>query len=335
MQQRFFAAKREAPRHTTSHKRPATKKTHTPRARRLPPGVFLPEKADSVDVPPAYLMATASPHVYVASCAMEGHDIDPQSFFTEGEKQHHFYADYVSYIETKDKLQKWNIPEVAFLGRSNVGKSSLVNALLKKKDLARCSKTPGRTQQVNYYGLFRHQNDMDSPSRAAGFFVDLPGYGFAKAPPDQVRKWQARTQKFLLNRRDARLLRRLFLLVDARRGTSQMDRDIMGWFDEATIPYSVVLTKADRVGRPQIVKFVNEICMRHHSQVYGEVGGSQGPVVHVTSAQDGYGIRELMTSIQAEFVGHGEEGSDAETGNESIVEDDQPWLDYQEDNDER
>jgi GTP-binding protein len=327
MQQRFFAAKRDAPR------RP--KKTNVPRTRRLPPGVFLPEEADSLHVPPAYLSATASPHVYVASCALEGNDIDPQSLFPPGEQQQHFHADYVSYMETKDKLQKWNVPEVAFLGRSNVGKSSLVNALLKKKDLARCSKTPGRTQQVNYYGLFGHPNDMDSPSRAAGFFVDLPGYGFAQAPPDQVRKWQASTQKFLLSRRDAGLLRRLFLLVDARRGTSQMDRDIMGWFDEATIPYSVVLTKADRVGRPQIVKFVNEICMRHHSQVHGEGGGSQGPVVHVTSAQDGCGIRELMTSINAEFVGHSEEVSCAESGNEGIVEDDEPRLDYEEDNDER
>jgi GTP-binding protein len=324
MQQRSFAAKRGvASRH---HKNAATRKTPTPRARQLPPGVFLPEEADFVDVPPVYLCVTASPHVYIASCALEGHDIDPRSLFVEEEEQNQFYADYVSHFKIKDQLAKWNIPEVAFLGRSNVGKSSLVNALL-RKDLALCSKTPGRTQQANYFGLFEHKNHVDSPAKAAGFFVDLPGYGFAKAPADEIQKWQERTQSFLLNRRDAGLLRRLFLLVDARRGTNQIDRDIMGWFDEATIQYSVVLTKADQVGRSQIVRFANEICMRHHAQVYGEEDGSQGPIVHVTSARDGYGIRELMTSIEAEFAGHREQGSNAETGNMSFMEDTEPSLD--------
>jgi GTP-binding protein EngB required for normal cell division len=108
----------------------------------------------------------------------------------------------------------------------------------------------------------------------------------------------------------------------------------MGWFDEATIQYSVVLTKADQVGRSQIVRFANEICMRHHAQVYGEEDGSQGPIVHVTSARDGYGIRELMTSIEAEFAEHREQGSNAETCDMSIVEDAEPSLDYEEDDDD-
>ncbi len=148
-----------------------------------------------------------------------------------------------------------------------------------------------------------------TPANAVGYFIDLPGYGFAKAPPDAVRAWQEATQEFLVHRRDANVLRRLFVLVDARRGATQIDRDIMGWFDQADIAYSIVLTKADRVSRAQIVRFVNEVCMRYHSQVYGgdENVGSQGPVVHVTSARDGHGIAELLTSINAEFIGHREE----------------------------
>ena len=316
VQARFLASKRRIPRPPGKKNRP--NQQAPPRSKRLPPGVFLPEAADSV--PLAYLSATASPYVYVATCAVEEYDMNPKSLFVQDESQPNFHADYVSPKDFKHKLPKWRIPEVAFLGRSNVGKSSLVNALL-KKDLARCSKQPGRTQQVNYFGMFP-STMVVSPAEAVGFLVDLPGYGFAKAPPDQVKAWQERTQTFLLNRRDAGVLRRLFILIDARRGTSQIDRDIMGWFDEASIPYTIVLTKADRVGRPQIVRFVNDVCMRHHSQMYGEGGGSQGPVVHVTSSRDGYGIPELMTSINAEFIGHREEAPQER--------DKEPWTDYDE-----
>lgn len=295
---RLFASRRKTPRHSKKKPKPPN------RSKQLPKGVFVPLEYDSV--PPAYLSATASPYVYVATCAVEEVGMDPKSLFEKDEPQPVFHAAYVSPKDhLKHELPKWDIPEVAFLGRSNVGKSSLVNALL-KQDLARCSKQPGRTQQVNYFGMYSSSN-IKSAAEATGFFVDLPGYGFAKAPPELVKAWQEKTQTFLINRRDAGLLKRLFLLVDARRGTSQIDRDIMGWFDEATIPYSVVLTKADRVSRPQIVRTVNDVCMRHHSQVYGETNGSQGPVVHVTSSRDGYGIVELMTSINAEFFGHREE----------------------------
>lgn len=255
--------------------------------------------------------------------------MDPKSLFLDVEDEPFFHAAYVSPKGFKHELPKWNIPEVAFLGRSNVGKSSLVNALLKHKDLARCSKQPGRTQQVNYFGMYP-STTITSPADATGFFVDLPGYGFAKAPPEQVKAWQERTQTFLLNRRDASVLRRLFLLIDARRGTSQIDRDIMGWFDEATIPYSVVLTKADRVSRPQIVRFCNDVCMRHHSQVFGEVDGTQGPVVHVTSTRDGYGIKELMTAIHAEFVGHREEAIQQQD-NEGWSESEYDAVEYDQD----
>jgi GTP-binding protein len=236
---------------------------------------------------------------------MQEANMDPKSLFSQDEAIPHFQAHYISPKDFGHELPSYNIPQVAFLGRSNVGKSSLVNALLRSKDLAKCSKQPGRTQQVNYYGMYRNNCQNMIPSNAVGYFIDLPGYGFAKAPPDAVRKWQEATQEFLINRRDANVLTRLFVLVDARRGATQIDRDIMGWFDEAGIAYSVVLTKADRVSRAQIVRFVNEVCMRYHAQVYGE-DGSQGPIVHVTSARDGQGISELLTSINAEFIGYRE-----------------------------
>lgn len=302
----MFASRRKA-----QHGKKKNKVPQNPRTKKLPPHLYSPDHENAV--PPAYLSATASPFVFVATCAAQESGIDPMTLFPLDEQEHysHVHAAYISPKTFKHSLPKGNIPEVAFLGRSNAGKSSLINALLRNKDLARCSKQPGRTQQVNYFGMFP-SSSITSPSEATGYLVDLPGYGFAKAPEEKVSAWQETTQEFLLNRRDANAMKRLFLLVDARRGTSQMDRDVMGWLDEASIPYSVVLTKADRVSRPQIVRFVNDVCMRHHSQVYGQDGGGyQGPVVHVTSARDGHGVPELMTSIQTEFVAQQEQDDGA------------------------
>ncbi len=300
--QRSFASRRK----TRATKRPNKKQPPSPRSKQLPPGVFLPEPSDSI--PPLYLSTTGSPWAYVATCAVEEANMDASSLFSDEQQPPFVHAAYISPKELKHELPKWNIPEVAVLGRSNVGKSTLVNALL-HQNLAYCSKQPGRTQQVNYYGMYSSPTMKKSPSEAIGFLVDLPGYGYAAAPPNQVQAWQERTQTFLQHRRDQNVLKRLFLLIDARRGSSQIDRDIMGWMDDAMIAYSVVLTKADRVGRPQLVKHCNDVCARHHSQVYGDHGGMQGPIVHITSSRDGHGITELLTLIHAEFAGHEEEAT--------------------------
>ncbi len=145
---RLFASRRKMP-----HKK-KTKTTSPPKQpkRKLPAGVYSPQEADSV--PPAYLSPTASPFVYVASCAMQEANMDPKTLFSHDESIPHFYAHYISPKDFGHELPTYNIPEVAFLGRSNVGKSSLVNALLRSKDLAKCSKQPGRTQQVNYFGMY-------------------------------------------------------------------------------------------------------------------------------------------------------------------------------------
>ena len=207
-----------------------------------------------------------------------------------------------------------------------------------KKDLARCSKHPGRTQQPYYFGLVpkatttTHKNNNNNNSNepmirdCQGFLVDLPGYGFAKAPDKAVEEWQQQTQDFLLDRRDAGSLQRLFLLVDARRGMSQtaslLDLSVMRWMDEEGIPYTIVITKADCVQAPQLVKVANEACMRYQQQhqeeqehlLYGsndnneneedyddQVAGWMGPVVHITSAKKGDGLNELRSAVEVEF----------------------------------
>lgn len=190
-----------------------------------------------------------------------------------------------------------------------------------KKDLARCSKHPGRTQQPYYYGLLAA--NAAQPSASAGFFVDLPGYGFARASSDAVERWQEDTQSFLISRRDAGTLQRLFLLIDARRGlnrdgsTIALDLSVMHWMDEEAIPYTVVITKADCVSAPQLVKVANEACMRYQQQHQEEqenlldadaenaeenIAGWMSPVVHLTSAKKGQGLQELRSAIEAEFI---------------------------------
>ena len=125
------------------------------------------------------------------------------------------------------------VPEVAFAGRSNVGKSSLINALTNRNGLARTSVTPGRTQELNFF-------DVGAP--LAFRLVDMPGYGFAKAPKDVVRQW-----RFLINDylRGRAVLKRTLVLIDSRHGIKDVDRDVLAMLDEAAVSYRVVLTKAD------------------------------------------------------------------------------------------
>jgi GTP-binding protein len=298
--------------------KPAEKKQHVPPRLPRAAAALQPQTA----VPPAYLASTASAHVFVAKCAAEEFEIDTTSIFNDTTIPPSFRKAEFRYTSPKlfnHDLPQYKIPEVAFLGRSNVGKSSLINSLM-RKNLARASKRPGRTQTVHYFGLMPtgKNADTESPSSALGFLIDLPGYGFAKAPEKNVSEWQDMTQDFLIARRDFGTLQRLYLLVDARRGTSQFDRNIMGWFDEADIPYTLVLTKADKVSTPQTVRLTNDICMRYHSQLYSGKG-SQGPIVHVTSAAKNRGIEELMASVDADFTGYFEE-SPLETAEESLLE---------------
>lgn len=140
-----------------------------------------------------------------------------------------------------DHLPEPDRTEVAFAGRSNVGKSSLINALTRQNGLARASGEPGRTRELNFF-------DVEGvPLR----IVDLPGYGFAKAPKDVVERWTRLTRNFLRGRVN---LKRVYLLIDSRHGLKPVDEKIMDVFDEAAVSYQIVLTKSDKIKPPAVAQ---------------------------------------------------------------------------------
>jgi GTP-binding protein len=169
--------------------------------------------------------------------------------------------------------------ELCFAGRSNVGKSSLINALTGRKSLARASNTPGRTQEVNFFTL------GDSH-----YLVDLPGYGFANAPVDVVRKWQALLKTYLSGRAN---LRRAFVLVDARHGIKPVDEEIMALLDRAAVPFQCVLTKTDKIGAEARDSVLAQVRARlaPHPAAY--------PELILTSSEKGEGLATLRATIAA------------------------------------
>ena len=171
------------------------------------------------------------------------------------------------------------LPEVAFAGRSNVGKSSLVNALTGRKTLARVSNTPGRTQQINFFMLGGRL-----------MLADLPGYGFASAPKAQVKIWTRLTQDYLRGRRQ---LRRVCLLVDARHGLKDADRSAIEMMDAAAVAYQVVLTKTDKVGEAALA----EVQQRTADEIKRHTAAH--PDIVATSAEKGEGIELLRAELAA------------------------------------
>lgn len=174
-------------------------------------------------------------------------------------------------------LPAFALPEVAFAGRSNVGKSSLVNALVGRTALARTSQTPGRTQQINFFDLGGRL-----------MLVDLPGYGYAKASKSRVAGWTALVEAYLKGRP---VLRRTCLLVDARHGLKESDRAAMTMLDAAGQPYQIVLTKADRLGGAAR----REVARRVAAEVRQRPAAH--PEVALTSASEGIGIAELRAEL--------------------------------------
>jgi GTP-binding protein len=169
-------------------------------------------------------------------------------------------------------------PEIAFAGRSNVGKSSLINALVGRRGLARTSNTPGRTQDLNFF----------TAAGIALMLVDMPGHGFAEAPKAKVDEWTRLVRDYLRGRPT---LLRVFLLIDARHGLKPPDLAVMALMDQAAVSYQVVLTKTDKVKPPQIAEVEHSTAAKLASH------GAAFPTLLATSAQTGAGIPELRAEI--------------------------------------
>jgi GTP-binding protein len=176
-------------------------------------------------------------------------------------------------------------PEVAFCGRSNVGKSSLLNALTGRKAIARASVTPGRTQELNFF-------DVGDPTRFR--LVDMPGYGYAKAPPKVVDKWKKLVRDYLRGRQ---VLHRNLVLIDSRHGLKDLDRQMMKMLDEAAVGYRVVLTKADKVKESDLEFTVMKVAEETKKHV------AAFPQVHVTSSEKGIGIASLRAAVIEDALG--------------------------------
>lgn len=172
-----------------------------------------------------------------------------------------------------------DVPEIAIAGRSNVGKSSLLNALTNRKGLARTSNTPGRTQELNIF-------EVGQPVQLR--LVDMPGYGFAEAPKDLVKRWRALVSDYLRGRA---VLKRALVLVDSRHGLKEVDRDMMRILDDAAVSYHLVLTKGDKV-KPSALGALYEATM-----IEAAKHPAAHPSIFTTSSETGSGIAELRTSI--------------------------------------
>ena len=176
--------------------------------------------------------------------------------------------------------------EIAFAGRSNVGKSSLINALLGQKGLARTSNTPGRTQELNFFVPDGHSGEGgDLPPIAV---VDMPGYGFAKAPKDQVDRWTALVFDYLKGRVT---LKRVYVLIDSRHGLKKIDEEVLDLLDKAAVSYQIVLTKTDKIKPPAVKRLVDETLekVRRRPAAY--------PSIIATSSEKGDGMEELRDAI--------------------------------------
>ena len=186
-------------------------------------------------------------------------------------------VDFVKGVVAMSGLPDADRPEVCFAGRSNVGKSSLINALTGRKSLARASNTPGRTQEINYFAL------SDSH-----YLVDLPGYGYANAPLAKVQAWQALLKQYLSGRVT---LRRAFVLIDARHGIKPVDEEIMALLDSAAVTFQCVLTKADKIKAKDENRVLDQVRARlaTHPAAF--------PELMLTSSEKGTGLSVLRSTI--------------------------------------
>ncbi|WP_118133741.1 ribosome biogenesis GTP-binding protein YihA/YsxC [Oceanicella sp. SM1341] len=187
-------------------------------------------------------------------------------------------CDFVKGVVAMSGLPDADRLEICFAGRSNVGKSSLINALTGRKGLARASNTPGRTQEINFFDL----------AGGTMYMVDLPGYGYAEAPVKVVQKWQDLLKAYLAGRQT---LRRAYVLIDSRHGVKQVDHDIMKLLDRAAVSFQCVMTKADKPGRAELERTIAQTAeaLKQHPTAF--------PEIILTSSEKGDGLATLRGAI--------------------------------------
>lgn len=199
---------------------------------------------------------------------------------TDAQKLFAGTCDFVAGVATLDRLPPLSLPEVAFAGRSNVGKSSLINALTGRKTLARTSNTPGRTQQLNFFDLGGQL-----------LLVDMPGYGYAKVSKQMKKQWVSLIRTYLAGRQT---LRCVFVLVDTRHGLKESDEELMDMLDEAAVPYRIVLTKADKTSEAERQKLCEDLSavLKKHTAAFPE------PVFTSSLKKDGVEeLREIVVRV--------------------------------------